>query len=808
MQKNKKSITSKVIFSYVLVIAIAGFAVVFLYNQLPYFTQVINKPQKEDQQLLTISNTLTNLYEAESLGRTAAQTGSKKQFNTYKTQIADIKQTIDTLLNEYTNKEQAGRLDSIKLLLDKKTTTIQELSSLKRKELSKNYYEIAIDELSKTDIIFEDYENDPRLADYDPYVKKVIVDYLEFLRNDNKKKQDTDSLALNVKNTLEKLNAQSNKFKQLLLKKEAVLLENDQTITAKVRGLLSDIEKEVILESIKRTKQLENRMERTANTLKYVGFGTLFITLIFIFVIAQDSKKRQRYQQQLEASKQYAESILKSKEQLMAAVTHDLRSPLTTIYGFTELLEHTNPTQRQTQYLNQLKSSSNFTLQLVNDLLDLSKLEVGKVTIEPKKFDIAHLLKQTFEEQTNSATKPNITYHLEISNVNGIEAISDPLRIKQVLTNLISNAIKFTEKGSIVLKASFTKNKNRPYLKIEVTDTGIGIAQNKQQLIFNEFTQAENETEKHYGGSGLGLTIAKKLSHLLQGILSVDSKINLGSTFTLEIPLQLESISIKEQKIVELDAVKSTTLKDKTVLVVDDDPNQLNLLKALLERNGINVHMRNNAKRAVSFLNEQKIDLIITDIQMPIYDGFWLVNQLKKNKVEIPILALSGKTDLPINHYLKAGFTSKIRKPYKAQHLLLAMANIIEGKEVVTSQEEINSLIQETDYDLSEIAEFVQEDYSAMQKILTVFMENTREQLHLLNSKNNDRSGIGNIAHRMSPMFKQINASKIVGILKTLEFEIKNIDIKEVNVLIEELQFLVKNLFQKIESEINQSHKA
>jgi len=491
----------------------------------------------------------------------------------------------------------------------------------------------------------------------------------------------------------------------------------------------------------------------------------------------------------------------------MAAVTHDLRSPLTTIFGFTELLEHTNPTQRQTQYLNQLKSSSNFTLQLVNDLLDLSKLEVGKVTIEPKKFDITQLLKQIFEEQTNSTTKPNITYHLEIIDVNEVEAISDPLRIKQILTNLLSNAIKFTEKGSIVLKASFIKNKNGPYLKIQVSDTGIGIAQNKQQLIFNEFTQAENETEKHYGGSGLGLTIAKKLTYLLQGTLSVDSKINLGSTFTLEIPLQLESISLKEQNIVEFDAVKNTVLKDKTVLVVDDDPNQLNLLKALLERSGINVHMRNNAKRAVSFLNEQKIDIIITDIQMPIYDGFWLVNQLKKNKVKTPILALSGKTDLPINHYLKAGFAAKIDKPYKAQQLVLALVNIIEGKEVIVL-EEGNTQTEEIDYDLSEIAEFVQEDYSEMQKILTVFMDTTREQLYLLNLKNNDRSRIENIAHRMSPMFKQINAAKIVTILQTLEFGIKNIDLKEVNSMIEELQFLIKNLFKKIEAEISQSHKA
>ncbi len=789
-----------------LVTALAVFAIVFLYNQFPYFTQAVNKPVEDDQQLLTISNTLTNLYEAETLSRTAVQTGSKKQFKAYKTQISAIQQTIDTLLIKYTNEKQASKLDSIKLLLDKKTTTIKELSSLKRKELSKNYYEKAIEELSKTDIIFEDYENDPRLANYDPYIKKVIVDYMEFLRSDNQKNQNTDSLALNVKNTLEKLNTQSNKFRQLLLKKEANLLKSDQIITAQIRGLLSDIEKEVILESINRTALLEKRMTRATTTLKYVGFGMLFVILLFILIIANDSRKRLRYEKQLEASKQYAESILKSKEQFMAAVTHDLRSPLTTIFGFTELLERTDLTQRQIQYIDQLKGSSNFTLQLVNDLLDLSKLEADKVAIEPKNFNIIHLLKQTFEEQTNSTDTSHIELRLEIDQLKNIEVNSDPLRIKQVLTNLLSNAIKFTKEGHITLKAAISKTKNEHHLKIDIIDTGIGIAKDKQQLIFNEFTQAENKIEEQYGGTGLGLTIAKKLTHLLKGTLTVSSEINIGSTFTLEIPITLESNQKTKKTELNSSAIDISILKGKTVLVVDDDPNQLNLLKELLERNGSIVHLRNNAKRALSFLNEQKIDLIITDIQMPAYDGFWFVNQLTKNKVSIPILALSGRTDLPAKHYLEAGFTAKINKPFRTQQLLSSLAAIIEGKEVIPEIE--NNLDSETEYDLSEIEAFVQDDDNAMQKILTVFMDNTREQLELLNANKIPPSRIQDIAHRISPMFKQIHASKIVSILKILEFEIKDRDHNQVNSMIKDLQFLIENLFRKIEKEISQSHKA
>ncbi|MFP2995674.1 ATP-binding protein [Spongiivirga sp. MCCC 1A20706] len=807
MSKAKKSITTKVIFGYILVTAVAAFAVVFLYNQLPYFSKAATTPESKNEQLLIISNTLTNLYAAEISARAAMQSGSKKKFETYQNQITTIKKTIDSLLVAYPNPEQVDKLDSIKVLLDKKTATVKELSSLKRKELSKNYYKKAIDELSKTDIIFEDYENDPRLADYDPYVKRVIVDYLEFLRSDNKKKQHTDSLALAVKKTLAKLNEQNMRFKKVLSKKERSLLESDQTITNKIRGILVDVEKGAILRSIQQNKQLESRMSRTAKTLKYTGFGALFIILVFILIIARDNKKRYEYEQQLETSKKYAESILKSKEQLMAAITHDLRAPLTTISGFTELLEQTDQNKKQRHYINQLKSATNFTLQLVNDLLVLSKLQSNKVTIEPKTFEVASLLDQTFNELTNSAPNPRIKYILDIEKIKGKQIVTDPLRIKQIVVNLLSNAIKFTENGSISLRADIDNRSDKPYLIVDVTDTGIGIAKDKQELIFEEFTQADNDTEDVYGGSGLGLTIAKKLTYLLGGSISVISALGEGCTFRMEIPVDLDANqTLKENKnfIKQKDI---SNLKNKSILIVDDDPNQLTLLKEVLSRNGLNVTARNNAKRALSILKERWFDLVITDIQMPNYDGFWFVDRLQKNGVSTPIIALSGRTDLSIDAYINAGFIIKVDKPYKSQFLLEALATVLSGERFIETK---NNQLAETKnniiYDLSEIGEFVQGDSDAVKKILEVFIENTKEQLVTLQKHTTNRTKIGYIAHRLTPMFKQIGSKQIVTILEVLEFNNEALSDYELSKLIEDLGNSVQFLFSHLEDEISQSH--
>lgn len=811
MKGSKKSITTKVAVSYILFIGIALFAILFIYKQIPSLTNTANDNSYGNQKLLMVSNALANLYEAETVGRTSINTGSAKQFRQYKSLMDTINNTIDSLNISATNPAQKSQLDSIQLLLERKTTTIKELIALQRKEGSKNYYKKAIDELIKADIIFEDYENDPRLEGYDPYKKKVIVDLLEYIREDNTDlEKNSDSLAYQVKNTLEKLNQQNKKTERTLLKKEASLLESDKVITAKLRRLLSDIEKEEIHQTLQKTYTLESNIRKTSNTLTYAGIASIVLLLAFLLLIARDLKKRQQYEKQLEKSKQYAETVLKSKEQLMATVTHDLRSPLHTIVGYTRLLENTSLDSRQNHYLGHLRKSSDFTLHLVNDLLDLSKLNAGKLNVEAIKFNLKKLVADTFKELTSYPKNNGVTYTIGFDTELADNYFGDPFRLKQILANLLTNAIKFTQQGSIDLKCSVKKKTDKEsIIKIALTDTGIGIAKNKREAIFQEFTQADQSIEQKYGGSGLGLTITKKLTHLLNGAIYLESTEGVGSTFTLEIPFSNNKSQDTPNSSKPEHDKNGTPLK--TVLIIDDDLAQLSLTEEILKPLGIKTETYSSPKKALSRLKDKTFDLVFTDIQMPGIDGFELISQIRaandKASASIPVIALSGKVEVDNITYKKAGFTAKLTKPFLPEKLLRLAASTLKLDYPVRDKikDPNHPILNERLFDFSSLIKFTQGDDESLNRILSVFMSSTQENVLQLKLRVRSKPKTSEIAHKMLPMFKQLDIGSIVPLLDQLEKGDLNLTKRKmlVNEIDQKINFLIAELNESLPLSFN-----
>lgn len=368
---------------------------------------------------------------------------------------------------------------------------------------------------------------------------------------------------------------------------------------------------------------------------------------------------------------------------LLATVTHDIQTPLGSVIGFSDLLKNTEINSKQKQYLDNIKHSSNYILKLVNDLVDFSKLENDRINIEKVSFNFKDLIENTCKPLVPNAENKNIELNWHVEDVLDDNYISDPYRLKQILTNLISNAIKFTQEGSVEVMAKIESEN----IVISVIDTGIGIAKNKQKAVFKEFTQAHSGIEKKFGGTGLGLTIAKKMLRLLKGKITLDSEENEGSIFTITIPAIKSDVKmLEETEIIKapVSDLEFEFLRDKRILIVDDDTMQLSLMKEIFSNYPVKVTTLVDATKVRNLLEYEHFDMVLSDIQMPNIDGFELVRIIRNNNIKkvasIPVIALSGKRNLNPEDFMSKGFTAFHPKPLKLEELLLLMKSIFEGK--------------------------------------------------------------------------------------------------------------------------------
>ena len=767
MKNTKRSITLKVLTGYLVIGLLIFLAVWLIY---PELKKVIYPPRQEqaaNKKLTYISNALSYLYKAETIGRTAMATGSLEQFNTYTQVVDSIDRTIDSLQLITERRTQKTQLDSIQLLLNDKTTNIKTMVRLRQEQYSRNYYDEALSELIKEDIYFEDYANDPRLDSLDPYAKKVVVDLMEYIRKDNTDKdQNMVAMAETVRKTLARIEARKKELEVNIINRENKLLGNDRNLNLKIRNLLNALERESSLTAREREAELNKRIEAITQTLKIIGIISIVLAIGFIILIFKDASRSQQYNKDLQESNAVAQSLLKSREQLMATITHDMRSPLNTVIGFTDLLQKSSLTPQQNHYLETVQKSGDYMLNLVNDLLDFSKLEAGKIKIEKIPFNPKKIVEDVLAVSLPTPLKDGVEIKTELSEEVNQMFKSDPFRIKQILTNLLTNAYKFTDAGSITITADYQGGR----LRFSIIDTGCGIPKEKQKLIFKEFAQAEETTQRKYGGFGLGLSISQRLTSLLRGELKLESTPGSGSTFSVIIPAEKVKQPVKSS---EKQTKKESSTKEtlRTILLVDDEPAQMELTRAILANYNLHVQTATNGAEALELLDQNEVDLILTDIQMPIMDGVAFIKKLKKNPElqSIPVIALSGNATLKKSDYRFFGFTAHLEKPFKPAKLIEVLERIgtLETGNSASQSRAVES--QSTHFSLNQLQAFTGSDQSALFNILTVFCTSTSENLLVLEHKNPDPLKIKEVAHKMLPMMRQLEARSVIPLLEKLE---------------------------------------
>jgi CheY-like chemotaxis protein/HPt (histidine-containing phosphotransfer) domain-containing protein len=481
----------------------------------------------------------------------------------------------------------------------------------------------------------------------------------------------------------------------------------------------------------------------------------------------------------------------------MANMSHEIRTPMNAIVGMTRLLVGKEPREDQMRYLSAIQQSADNLLVIINDILDLSKIEAGKIVIEYVDFNIREIVQSVHDMLMFKAEDKHIELRTYVDPALPKRLVGDPTRINQILVNLAGNAVKFTEKGYVEIRAMLEKTEGKKHiLRFEVKDTGIGIGKEFIGTIFESFTQAGNDITRKFGGTGLGLTISKQLATLMQGDIKVNSTLGEGTTFSVIIPAMESEVQHEPEKKNVIDEATLQRLnKIKLLLVEDNEFNRMvaeDTLKELIPNIVIDIAV--NGQEAVNRVQNEGYDVVLMDIQMPLMDGVEATkiirSTLKPPTCDIKIIAMTANVlQEDVQKYLDAGMNAYVSKPFHTDELLLKMAQVVENKtlysekphtdgsystskaEVPKEQVDVKPTISTSSLlppltvhvtDMTFLKQFTGGNTEKMNKYIGMFLENTPKLLSAVEQgiEKKDFQTIKVAAHSMKPQLSYMGVKE------------------------------------------------
>jgi len=371
--------------------------------------------------------------------------------------------------------------------------------------------------------------------------------------------------------------------------------------------------------------------------------------------------------EELLTEKERAEIAAKTKSNFLSTVTHELRTPLYAVTGLTKMLLEENPKPDQIQHLKSLQFSGDYLLTFINDILQINKIEANKVELDPEIFNLKIKVENVIAALNNSAMDNNIIMHFEYDKKLPEVFDGDQLKISQILINLIGNSIKFTKDGDIWVKLTQLKKSNKIHsIRLEVEDNGIGITKEKQDNMFESFSQGSVQINRKYGGTGLGLSIVKGLVDILKGKIYLKSELGKGTSFFIELPLKESEKVVKVKKRDYSKDISNLDLKNVKILVVEDNKINQMITKKILNKMDLNCDVIDNGEDAVDMVKETSYDVVLMDIHMPGISGLEATKRIRSFDKELTIFALTAVTlEDKMQEFDEAGFDDIISKPFK-----------------------------------------------------------------------------------------------------------------------------------------------
>lgn len=540
-------------------------------------------------------------------------------------------------------------------------------------------------------------------------------------------------------------------------------------------------------------------------------------------VIARDITEQKRIEKELteakilaEQAQTKAENALQSKQQFLSNMSHEIRTPMNAIIGFTKVVLKTDLSEKQKEYLNAIKLSGDTLIVLINDILDLAKVDSGKMEFESVPFKIKDSIVSMVNLFENRVQEKNLKFALIYDDAIPKIIAGDSVRLHQILINLLSNAIKFTSKGGIELNVKLlSKTSDSIKVLFSITDTGIGISEDKIDKIFENFQQANSSTSRLFGGTGLGLAIVKQLVEAQGGTIQVKSELLIGSTFSFELTFQ----KTNEQPEFEIDVLEiKSEIKNIKVLVVEDIAlNQL-LMKTLLDDFGFERDIAPNGKIAIEMLKEKKYDIVLMDLQMPEMNGFEATEYIRKTmKSDIPILALTADVSTVDVEKCKAvGMNDYIAKPVDEKNLYSKMIGLViknAPPSPIHSENVKNKSIKLTN--LNFLIVKTKNNVDLLKEMITAYLEQTPPLILSMKQSFKDKNWVAlqAAAHKMIPSFSIIGMSNEYEMMakKIQDYATMQEQAEDIEVLIQQLENACNQActelieeFERLKKEINE----
>ena len=508
---------------------------------------------------------------------------------------------------------------------------------------------------------------------------------------------------------------------------------HNRELNGKLRTLITSLDEQAL--SALRNKEVRLKDSYEHSTLVITGLIIFSIILLFVLylIIQRDIKIKARNRKRLEETIEQNNALLEMRKNIILTISHDIRAPLNIISGCAELATDTREKKRRNNHLDNIRIVCKHVVHLLNNLLDVYRLNEAKETRNDVPFSLKDLLERTVFGFSHVVNNKGILFCHDFKDTD-VKLYGDVDRIEQIIDNLLSNAVKFTESGTI----SFNVRYHKGELLLEVKDTGIGMSEETLSRIFRPFERLSSVANAQ--GFGLGLPITKGLVNLLGGTINVTSSIDQGSTFRVTLPMKMKDEPIESESRI----IPHPVHLPQNVLVIDDGTMLLDVIKEMLERNGMNCTTCATSKEVVKAMRGKDYDLLLSDIQMPGTNGFELLTLLRNSNIgnsrTIPVVAMTARGDRDKEAFLHAGFTDYIYKPFSSSELLSLLSTVKRCRK------------DDKGIDFSAVLSEVNDKV----KLLRSFIDQSKRDIEELDvaGKNGDREKLRETAHRMQPMWE------------------------------------------------------
>jgi len=575
-----------------------------------------------------------------------------------------------------------------------------------------------------------------------------------------KRKIQQDEIREQIDLLQQKINSREEKVDLL----ESELIRRNVLLTQRINELVTLEERNEAAGLIQKSEEASRLAKITYNRLAGFLLAAVILLLLVIYILYNYLKKRRAYEKGLQSARKEAENLANAKEQFAANVSHEMRTPANAIFGLAEQLLKRKNNDNIDEQIAVLSKSANHLNQIINDTLDFTKIKSGKIRIENIHFSPKKLFNEIYIIEKFQADQKSIVLSFELEENLPAALIGDPLRLRQILLNIIGNAIKFTEQGEVTINVKSTKAEGKMVeLKMKISDTGIGISENDQQIIFNEFVQAENSAGKKYRGTGLGLAIVKKLVELQGGTINLDSQPGIGTTFniTMQFPEG-------DEKLIEEDKTFSQIIPEKIrslrILIADDEEYNRFVFKSIFNKWKLGFAEVNNGQEVVLEALNGEFDIVLMDVRMPKKNGIDAAKEILERKPETKIIAITATENKEEKQKcMEAGMVGFLSKPFSEDQLLAVIQSATDGDNKNTQKPAV----------ISALEKLAGNDKKFLQEMITLFIHSTEKGINEISEAihKKDWRNVSDVAHKIAPQCRQSGNQALYETFKELEKE-------------------------------------